>query len=82
MPLLPAPLCGKETTAHSRSCCSWQNLREPWWVLPAEVLHGLTFAAMWAATTDYAHQIAPGTKVAKLGEFGGVDRGPSGLFGS
>eukprot|EP00903_Cladosiphon_okamuranus_P010272 g9726.t1 len=34
-------------------------LREPWWVLPAEVLHGLTFAAMWAATTDYAHQISP-----------------------
>ncbi|CAN0090201.1 unnamed protein product, partial [Ectocarpus sp. 13 AM-2016] len=34
-------------------------LREPWWVLPSEVLHGLTFAAMWAATTDYAHQIAP-----------------------
>ncbi|CAM9175600.1 unnamed protein product [Laminaria digitata] len=34
-------------------------LREPWWVLPAEVLHGLTFAAMWAATTDYAHDIAP-----------------------
>ena len=51
-------------------------------MLPAEVLHGLTFAAMWAATTDYAHQIAPGTKLAKLGEFGGVDRGPSGLFGS
>lgn len=39
---------------------SMQVLREPWWVLPAEVLHGLTFAAMWAATTDYAHDIAPG----------------------
>ncbi|CAM9243107.1 unnamed protein product, partial [Laminaria digitata] len=34
-------------------------LREPWWVLPVEVLHGVTFAAMWAATTDYAHEIAP-----------------------
>ncbi|CAN0074740.1 unnamed protein product [Ectocarpus sp. 6 AP-2014] len=34
-------------------------LRKPWWVLPAEVLHGLTFAAMWAATTEYAHGIAP-----------------------
>lgn len=43
-----------------RAGSSWQALREPWWVLPAEVLHGLTFAAMWAATTDYAHQIAPG----------------------
>lgn len=38
-----------------------QVLRGPWWVLPSEVLHGLTFAAMWAATTDYAHGIAPGT---------------------
>lgn len=37
----------------------YSALREPWWVLPAEVLHGLTFAAMWAATTDYAHDIAP-----------------------
>ncbi|CAM9669265.1 unnamed protein product [Pylaiella littoralis] len=37
----------------------YATLREPWWVLPAEVLHGLTFAAMWAATTDYAHGIAP-----------------------
>ncbi|CAM9306786.1 unnamed protein product, partial [Hapterophycus canaliculatus] len=35
-------------------------LQDPWWVLPAEVLHGLTFAAMWAATTDYAQAIAPG----------------------
>ncbi|CAM9442348.1 unnamed protein product [Ectocarpus sp. 13 AM-2016] len=34
-------------------------LWDPWWVLPAELLHGLTFAAMWAATTDYAHGIAP-----------------------
>lgn len=29
-------------------------------MLPVELLHGLTFAAMWAATTDYAHEIAPG----------------------
>ncbi|CAM9838261.1 unnamed protein product [Scytosiphon promiscuus] len=34
-------------------------LREPWWVLPSEVLHGLTYAAMWAATTDYACRVAP-----------------------
>ncbi|CAM9812625.1 unnamed protein product [Ectocarpus sp. 8 AP-2014] len=37
-------------------------LSDPWWVLPAELLHGLTFAAMWAATTDYAHGIAPATQ--------------------
>lgn len=38
-----------------------QVLREPWWVLPAEVLHGLTFATMWAATVAFAQEIAPGT---------------------
>ncbi|CAM9275933.1 unnamed protein product, partial [Sphacelaria rigidula] len=38
----------------------YSNLERPWWVLPVEVLHGLTFAAMWAATTDYAYQISPG----------------------
>lgn len=43
-----------------------QVLREPCWVLPAEVLHGLTFAAMWAATTSYAYEIAPGEAVNKL----------------
>lgn len=37
-----------------------QFLRKPWWVLPAEVLHGLTFAALWSATTDCGHDIAPG----------------------
>ncbi|CAN0075716.1 unnamed protein product, partial [Discosporangium mesarthrocarpum] len=34
-------------------------LKNPWMVLPAEVLHGLTFAAMWAATLEYATKIAP-----------------------
>ncbi|CAM9498558.1 unnamed protein product [Ectocarpus fasciculatus] len=37
----------------------YSGLWDPWWVLPAELLHGLTFAATWAATTDYAHGIAP-----------------------
>lgn len=37
-----------------------QALQDPWWVLPVEVMHGLTFAAMWAATTDFAHGVAPG----------------------
>jgi hypothetical protein len=26
---------------------AWMS--DPWWVMPAEVLHGVTFAAMWAA---------------------------------
>ncbi|MBI1879401.1 MAG: MFS transporter, partial [Chloroflexi bacterium] len=31
----------------------------PWLILPAQLLHGLTFAAMWAAAVAYAHKIAP-----------------------
>lgn len=29
-------------------------------MLPVELVHGITFAAMWAATTDFAHGVAPG----------------------
>lgn len=49
------------TVVFCPDCLRLQVLQDPWWVLPAEVLHGLTFAAMWAATTDYAHKISPGT---------------------
>lgn len=38
----------------------WQALQDPWLVLPAEVLHGVTFAAMRVASTAYANQLAPG----------------------
>ncbi|MBI1878249.1 MAG: MFS transporter, partial [Chloroflexi bacterium] len=31
----------------------------PWLILPAQLLHGLTFATMWAAAVAYAHKIAP-----------------------
>jgi PPP family 3-phenylpropionic acid transporter len=31
----------------------------PWLILPAQLLHGLTFAAMWAAGVAYVHKIAP-----------------------
>ena len=34
-------------------------LTQPWAVLPAELLHGLTYALSWAACTNYAAQIAP-----------------------
>lgn len=34
-------------------------LRDPWWVLPAEVLHGITYALMWSACTAFAHRVAP-----------------------
>eukprot|EP00903_Cladosiphon_okamuranus_P013285 g12384.t2 len=61
-------------------------LREPWRVLPAEVLHGLTFAAMWAATTNYAHQISPAhlrTTIQGMvsGVYGGLGQGLGSMLG-
>lgn len=38
----------------------WYSLLvDPNWVLPVELLHGVTYGAGWAACTYYAHQIAP-----------------------
>lgn len=37
----------------------YAHLTTPWAVLPAELLHGVTFAAMWAASVSKAHQLAP-----------------------
>lgn len=34
-------------------------LRSPWLVVPSEVLHGITYAAMWSACTAFAHAAAP-----------------------
>jgi hypothetical protein len=37
----------------------YASIRSPWEGLPAEALRGMTFAAMWASSTYYAHRIAP-----------------------
>ena len=57
---------------------TFQVLENPSWVLPVEVLHGFTYAAMWTASLEHAHNIAPGAdqsghiiKQAEAG-FGGV----------
>ena len=36
---------------------SW--IVNPWWVLPLEILQGVTHAAVWAACTSYMGRIAP-----------------------
>ena len=33
-------------------------LVDPWWVFPAELLHGFTFAMMWKLSVDYASDLA------------------------
>jgi len=34
-------------------------LRDPWWTLPAELLHGATYALAWASATRYAYEEFP-----------------------
>ncbi|GFQ94549.1 hypothetical protein TNCT_67221 [Trichonephila clavata] len=51
-------------------------LKNPWWVLPIEVLHGITFAVFYASMTGYASDYAPpGTEATMLGIFGGLFEG-------
>ncbi|GFY69293.1 hypothetical protein TNIN_137231 [Trichonephila inaurata madagascariensis] len=51
-------------------------LKNPWWVLPVEVLHGITFAIFYASMTGYASDYAPpGTEATMLGIFGGLFEG-------
>ncbi|PIK39389.1 putative major facilitator superfamily domain-containing protein 6 [Apostichopus japonicus] len=34
-------------------------LRNPWLILPIELLHGICFGAMWPAMTSFANKVAP-----------------------
>lgn len=37
----------------------YSMLTSPWWVLPAELLHGVTFSLSWAAIASFAALHAP-----------------------
>ncbi|GFT40483.1 hypothetical protein NPIL_596491 [Nephila pilipes] len=51
-------------------------LDNPWFVLPVEVLQGLTFAVFYTAMTGYASNNAPpGTEATMMGIFGGLFEG-------
>jgi len=51
-------------------------LTNAWWVLPIELLHGLTFAAMWAAGVAFANNRAPnGLEATAQGLYTGVYSG-------
>ena len=41
-----------------RYCC-YSLLQNPWVVLPIELLHGVTYGALWPACTSYCHMVAP-----------------------
>jgi predicted MFS family arabinose efflux permease len=43
-----------------------------WFVLPAQLLHGVTFGLYWSVGNAYVHEVAPvGCNAAVMGVFGG-----------
>lgn len=47
-----------------------------WWVLPINLLHGLTFSALWVAGVSYANEVAPkGLGATAQGLFTGMTMG-------
>jgi PPP family 3-phenylpropionic acid transporter len=59
---------------------SW--IRTPWFVLPLQLLHGPSFAAMWLAGVSYADELAPpGMGATAQGLFSGVMLGLGSAFG-
>ncbi len=54
-----------------------------WWVLPINLLHGLTFAALWVAGVSYANEIAPlGMGATVQGLFAGIAMGLGAALGA
>jgi len=46
-------------SAYTIRVFAYTQLTNPWWVLPVELMHGVTFSMAWAAGVSYAVQIAP-----------------------
>jgi MFS family permease len=58
-------------------------LPHPWAVLPAELLHGATWALMWCAAIDYAGTLVdPSVRTTMQGLLSGVYTGLGGCVGS
>jgi MFS transporter, PPP family, 3-phenylpropionic acid transporter len=58
-------------------------LENPWAVLPIELLHGLTFAAFWAAGVAHMQACAPeGLEASAQGFFGGTYGGAGAAIGA
>ncbi len=54
-----------------------------WMVVPLQLLHGLTFSAMWVAGVSYANKVAPaGLGATAQGLFSGVSMGLGGAAGA
>jgi PPP family 3-phenylpropionic acid transporter len=69
--------------AHVVRVSLYSVLRVPWLVLPVQLLHGLSFSAMWVACVSYANQIAPeGMGATAQGLLNGVFFGLGGALGA
>jgi predicted MFS family arabinose efflux permease len=62
---------------------AYSLMRDPWLVLPVQLLHGPAFSAMWAAGVAYASDIAPeGMGATAQGVFAGVGMGLRSALGA
>jgi len=48
-----------DSTGNTPRAIGYSFLESSWWVLPLELLHGLTFGATWAAGIEHTSNIAP-----------------------
>merc|ERR1711907_146001 len=53
-------------SAYAARFLYYRLLIEPWAVLPAEILHGITFAALWSVSVSHAQSLAPPGQAAIL----------------
>jgi len=73
-------------SAYAIRVFAYTQLTNPWWVLPVELMHGVTFSMAWAAGVSYAVQIAPAELLATAqglwnGVLGGLGPAAGGLIG-
>ncbi|KAK2161384.1 hypothetical protein LSH36_117g01041 [Paralvinella palmiformis] len=46
--------------------CIYAVIRNPWWVLPAEILQGITFSIVWVSMTAYTTMAVPSASLATI----------------
>jgi predicted MFS family arabinose efflux permease len=64
-------------------CFIYSALRDPWLAIPAQLLHGPSFAAMWAAGVAYVSRLSPeGLGASAQALFGATNFGVSGTAGA
>ena len=69
-------------SAYAVRALAYTVISEPWLFLVVQLLHGLTFSAMWVAGVSYADSMAPeGLKATAQGLFSGVLLGLGGIAG-